>query len=112
MDARKLGQHTSHRYDDVLEAIRQKLLSAGGLVENQLKDALAALSDCDSDLGQRVISSDPGVQDLEVEIDQLCMAVRLAEVDHNAEHVIYFARGKDVRHHSIEEMRSEVRGYN
>lgn len=239
MDARKLGQHTSHRFDDDLEAIRQKLLSAGGLVENQLKNALSALADCDSELAQHVISDDEGVNDLEVEIDQLCteviarrqpmasdlrlliaaikiindlermgdeavriarMAARLAEVERKdgrqfevrhmgehvrsmlrdaldafarvdlelamkvleedrivdkeyasltralitfmmedpreipralevqwsaralerigdracniAEYVIYFARGKDVRHHSIEEMRSEVRGYN
>jgi phosphate transport system protein len=75
VDARQLGQHTSHRFDDDLEAIRQKLLAAGGLVENQLKDALAALADFDKDMGEHVVSSDEGVNDLEVEIDQLCMEV-------------------------------------
>ena len=75
MDARQLGQHTSHRFDDDLEAIRQKLLAAGGLVENQLKDALAALANFDKGMGEHVVSSDEGVNDLEVEIDQLCMEV-------------------------------------
>lgn len=75
MDARQLGQHTSHRFDDDLEAIRQKLLAAGGLVENQLKDALTALADFDKAMGEHVVSSDEGVNDLEVEIDQLCMEV-------------------------------------
>jgi phosphate transport system protein len=28
-----------------------------------------------------------------------------------AEYVIYFAKGKDIRHQSIEEMRSEVGGF-
>lgn len=75
MDARQLGQHTSQRFDDDLEAIRQKLLAAGGLVESQLKQALEALADSDSDMAGRVISSDQGVNQLELEVDQRCMEV-------------------------------------
>lgn len=75
MDARQLGQHTSQRFDDDLEAIRQKLLAAGGLVESQLKQALEALADADSEMAGRVISSDQGVNELELEVDQLCMEV-------------------------------------
>jgi phosphate transport system protein len=75
VDSRQLRQHTSHRFDDDLEAVRQKLLAAGGLVESQLKNALIALADFNSEMGEHVISSDQGVNDLEVEIDQLCMEV-------------------------------------
>ena len=75
MDARQLGQHTSQRFDDDLEAIRQKLLTAGGLVESQLADALAALANTDGAQAERVIESDQDVNELEIEIDQLCMEV-------------------------------------
>ncbi|MDX1434441.1 MAG: phosphate signaling complex protein PhoU [Gammaproteobacteria bacterium] len=75
MDARQLGQHTYQKFDDELESIRQKLLKAGGLVESQLKGALEALAEFDEKRAQAIIDDDEKVNDLEVEIDQLCTEV-------------------------------------
>lgn len=72
MDARQLGQHTYQKFDDELEAIRQKLLSAGGLVESQLEGALEALAEFDEERANAIIEDDEKVNALEVEIDQMC----------------------------------------
>lgn len=75
MDARQLGQHTYHQFDDELEAIRQKLLIAGGLVEAQLRSALEALAEFDAEGARKVIEDDKEINALEVEIDQRCTEV-------------------------------------
>ena len=75
MDARELGQHTTHRFDDDLETVRNLLLKVGGLVEAQLQDALTALVTGDAARAEQVIASDQRINDLEVEIDQHCIEV-------------------------------------
>lgn len=75
MDARILGQHISHQFDDELEAIHNKVLRTGGLVERQLSDALEALHDQNSELAQAVIDKDHEVNRLELEIDEGCALI-------------------------------------
>lgn len=75
MDPRKLGQHTAQQFDADLESIRTMLLRAGGLVEEQLGAALEALSAGDREGAERVISRDHLINDMEVEIDQLCTEI-------------------------------------
>ena len=70
MDARKLGQHIYHRFDQDLEELRTKVLRTGGLVERQLSDALTALSEKDSALADSVIARDQEINNLELEIDE------------------------------------------
>ena len=70
MDARDLGQHIYHQFDDELESLRGKVLRTGGLAERQLDDALKALEDQDSALAESVIARDQEINNLELEIDE------------------------------------------
>ena len=75
MDSRGLGGHTVHRYDQELEALRARLLQLGGLVEQQLADALSAVEEQDGERAARVVSGDEQVNRLEVEIDGACASL-------------------------------------
>lgn len=66
------GEHSSKQYDLDLEAIRSKVLQMGGLVENQLREALAAFRSGDLEQAQRVIEADETVNRLEVTLDDTC----------------------------------------
>jgi phosphate transport system protein len=67
-----IGRHTSQQYNAELEAIRGKVLKMGGLVEEQLVNALTAIVDGDSQLGEAVMTNDFKINALEVEIDEEC----------------------------------------
>lgn len=67
--------HISHRYNEELEDIRNRVLTMGGLVEQQLADALAALANADSELAEKVVSSDYQINAIEVEVDEECTLV-------------------------------------
>jgi phosphate transport system protein len=66
------GKHTSKRFDAELEAVRERVLLMGGLVENQIRHAMEALVSNDIVLMNRVIADDHRVNALEVEIDEQC----------------------------------------
>jgi phosphate transport system protein len=61
-----------HSHDD-LRALAGKLTAMGGLVESRVKDAMAALIQRQADLAVRVASGDAAVNDIELEVDDLCM---------------------------------------
>jgi phosphate transport system protein len=67
-----IGEHSSKQYDMDLEAIRSKVLQMGGMVENQLSDALVSFRTGDTELADRVIKSDEIVNRLEVTLDDTC----------------------------------------
>jgi phosphate transport system protein len=75
VDARNLGEHTVHRYDEELEALRAQVLRIGGLVEQQLEDALGALAEQDGERAERVVSGDEKVNELELKVDDECAKV-------------------------------------
>lgn len=75
MNDNDLGQHISHQYDQELEDVKNKVLQMGGLVENQLTNALKALMEQDSDLAEEVAYSDYKVNDMEVKIDEECAQI-------------------------------------
>ncbi|MGD8378592.1 MAG: phosphate signaling complex protein PhoU [Gammaproteobacteria bacterium] len=75
MDKLNLGHHISHQYNEELEEIRNNVLAMGGLVEQQIGDAMQALMEGDSDLGSRVVRNDVKVNDMEVTIDEECNRV-------------------------------------
>ena len=64
--------HISSQYDAELEEIRGRLLHMGGLVEQQVRDALTAYANGDLDLTQQVKSVEEKVNALEVEMDDRC----------------------------------------
>ncbi len=79
METTHLSPHISRQYDAELEDIRNKVLAMGGLVEQQIADAVQALADADVELAEQVITNDYRVNSLEVGIDEetiQCLARR------------------------------------
>jgi len=64
--------HISHQYNVELEEIRSHVLQMGGLVEQQIEQAMIALVKGDIALGEAVIMNDTKVNRLEVTIDEEC----------------------------------------
>ncbi len=67
-----LYTHISQQYNTELEDIRTKVLQMGGLVEQQIEQAMIALVKGDVALGEAVIMDDTKVNKLEVTIDEEC----------------------------------------
>ncbi len=68
----KIGEHTSQRYNDELEALREQVLTMGGVVQRQCQLALESLVKGDAELASQVASGDYEVNDLEVKICDQC----------------------------------------
>lgn len=66
------SEHTFKQYDAELEAVRGKVLEMGGLVEQQIVQALEALVKLDPNLAKEVMANDHRVNALEVQIDEDC----------------------------------------
>jgi len=75
MDKSRLGGHYLEKYDEELEAIRNRVLSMGGLVENQINDAIRALGTGDAKLAEEVMANDMKVNGFEVAIDEKCSQI-------------------------------------
>ncbi len=75
MDNVDIGHHISQRFNEELEDIRNKVLAMGGLVEQQLTQALQAYSDRNGALAEQVIIDDYQVNAYEVAIDEECTQV-------------------------------------
>ena len=69
------GRHISRRYDEALEDVRTSVLAMGGLVEEQISQALTALANMDSELGERVVQDEHKINRLEVQIDEECTRI-------------------------------------
>jgi phosphate transport system protein len=67
--------HISSQFNTELEDVRQRVLSMGGLVEQQIVDATRALIEGDGMLGEEVIRNDPRVNKFEVTIDEECSGI-------------------------------------
>lgn len=61
--------------DEELARINEQILRMGGLVEQQIRDAMKALVDRDSELARRIIANDRTVNAMDVEIDENCVRV-------------------------------------
>lgn len=72
MEKKNFGHHISQQFNTELEALRTRVLAMGGLVEQQLRDAIRALVEGDTALAEAVITNDYRVNALEVAIDEEC----------------------------------------
>jgi phosphate transport system protein len=81
--------HTAKAFDTDLQDITRKVAEMGGLVEQQIGDAIQALVDRDLEMGERVIAMDPQIDAMQREIEEKAiltiarrqpMAVDLREV--------------------------------
>lgn len=71
-----LGRHhISRQFDSELEAIHHRVLAMGGLVEQQINDAVRALIENDVALSTQVIDNDTRVNSYEVAIDESCTQI-------------------------------------
>ena len=64
-------QHTVRSYDSELEEVTNRVLSMGGIVEDQIRNAMQALVDGNRNLAQNVIDSDQKVDAHEREVEEL-----------------------------------------
>jgi phosphate transport system protein len=67
--------HISTQFDAELEAIRTSMLHMGGLVEEQLRDALAGFETRDMALLEGVEAKEQEVNSLEIDLDDRCAHV-------------------------------------
>ncbi|BEV06861.1 phosphate signaling complex protein PhoU [Methylophilus glucosoxydans] len=65
-------EHTSKQYDVELESVRAKVLEMGGVVEQQIVNALESLTNADVNLAKDVMERDARVNALEVQVDEDC----------------------------------------
>ena len=65
-------EHTYKQYDAELEAVRAKVLQMGGLVEQQIINALESLVSVNPKLAEEVMDADHRVNALEVQVDEDC----------------------------------------
>jgi phosphate transport system protein len=63
------------RLDDELDVLRDRLLVLGGEAEGALGRAVYALTERDSEAAREVLEGDDRIDQLEVEIDRLCIDV-------------------------------------
>ncbi len=75
MDKLAIGQHISTQFNTELEDVLNRVLVMGGLVEQQLDDAVKALSECDAELASVVSGRDYQINALEVTIDEECTQI-------------------------------------
>ncbi len=64
--------HISQQFNNELEALRQHFLTMGGVVENQVQDAIQALLDNNGTLAEQVTEQDAMVNQLDGLIDDEC----------------------------------------
>jgi len=69
------GHHISQQFDAELEDIRNRVLAMGGLVEEQIRNAILSLTENDTQLAEKVIENDFKVNAAEVAIDEECSQI-------------------------------------
>ena len=68
-------EHTNRDYEGELRKLREQLLRMGAKVEEIITGSIKALLERDSDLATRMISFDRRINQMEVDIDELCLSV-------------------------------------
>lgn len=71
----RMSDHLSKQFDLELETIRSHILEMGGIVEQQLQDALNAFASGDQEIMQAVIEGDQRVNAFEIRIDAECTQI-------------------------------------
>jgi phosphate transport system protein len=75
MDNSKIAHHISENFNKELEDIRNKVLTMGGLVEQQIEQAIIALTSGDIELAELVIRQDNDIDAFEMVIDAECTQI-------------------------------------
>ena len=72
-------EHTNKHYEGQLRTLKEKLLLIGHKAETSIADATRALIERKSSLAQRVIDEDDQLDQLELEIDDICLEILARE---------------------------------
>lgn len=75
MDNSHLGTHISNQFNADLEELRTHLLEMGGIVENQVLNAVEALETANGELAEEVLQVEKTVDKCELDIDEECTLV-------------------------------------
>ncbi|VAW62106.1 Phosphate transport system regulatory protein PhoU [hydrothermal vent metagenome] len=75
METTNTSHHISHKFDEEMENLRNKVLKMGGLVEQQILSSVEALQSLNVADAERVILNDHKVNALEVMIDEACTQI-------------------------------------
>jgi phosphate transport system protein len=67
--------HTSREFEQELRELRERICAMGGRCEQQIRRAMQALTDRDTELARDVISGDAAVDRDETEIDELAFQI-------------------------------------
>jgi len=67
--------HTDREYEAELRRLREHVLLMGAAVEEQIGNAMRALTERDSELARKMIAFDVRIDSLEVTIDDMCLQV-------------------------------------
>ena len=70
-----IEQHISEKFNKELRELRNQVLRMGGLVEEQLANAITALTSLNEKLAKEVYTNDYKINALEVEIDEECTRI-------------------------------------
>lgn len=75
MDKLNVGRHISGQFNEDLERVIHHVMSMGGLVEKQLKEAITAMIEGDEALAEEVLKNDYQINNFEVSIDDECTRI-------------------------------------
>ena len=70
-----MNDHTSKNFDLELESLRTRVLKMGGMAEQQVRRAMEGLYSGDQPLLENVIRDDDRINQMELDIDDLCNKV-------------------------------------
>src|SRR5882757_10749114 len=68
-------EHTNRDYEQELRKLREQILLMGAKVEESITGRIRALTERDTTLAERMIAFDRNINQMEVDIDGLCMQI-------------------------------------
>lgn len=75
MDKLNLNQHISNQFNADLEHLRTHFLELGGLVEEQVADAVEAIENANGELAEKVRNNEHIIDQREVDLDEECALI-------------------------------------
>lgn len=75
METTNTSHHISHKFDEEMESLRNKVLKMGGLVEQQVSNSIDALQSINAADAEEIILNDHKVNAMEVNIDEACTQI-------------------------------------
>lgn len=75
MDKLHIDQHISQQYNAALDDLKTEFLELGGIVEQQIIDAVKSITDLNVELANAVITTEKEVDEREMALDDLCTQI-------------------------------------